>query len=137
MSTLALDGSRTLRTEGRAVAVLRYLDLPLLAVALPVFAVAGLPMLGYVVGAAAWLAQRGVQVAATRHAARADRRGALGTLAGAMLVRIWLISLAILLVGLAEREAGLAAAVLAAILFTVYMGAQVTTRLLDQEGARP
>ena len=38
---------------------IRFLDLVLLAVALPVFLVAGLPMLGYAAGAAAWLVQRG------------------------------------------------------------------------------
>ena len=41
--------------------VLRYLDLVLLAVALPVFLLAGLPMLGYAGAAVAWLLQRGIQ----------------------------------------------------------------------------
>ena len=76
--------------------------------------------------AAVWLVQRGIQIAASRRATRAqkrgDRRAALGILAGATLGRVWLIALAVLLVGLAEREAGLAAAVLSAVLFTVYLG---------------
>ena len=40
---------------------LRYLDLIVLALALPIFLVAGWPMLGYAAGAVAWLAQRAIQ----------------------------------------------------------------------------
>jgi hypothetical protein len=90
---------------------------------------------GYAVAAAAWLVQRGIQIAASRRATRAqkrgDRRAALGIMAGATLGRVWLIALAVLLVGLAEREAGLAAAVLSAALFTVYLVGQFATRLLE------
>ncbi len=39
-------------------AVLRNLDLLALALALPVFLAAGWPMLGYLVAAVAWIAQR-------------------------------------------------------------------------------
>jgi putative exporter of polyketide antibiotics len=46
---------------------------------------------------------------------------------------VWLIALAVLLVGLAEREAGLAAALLSAALFTVYLATQFVTRLLAAE----
>jgi hypothetical protein len=114
-----------------------YADLVLLALALPVFLLAGWPLGGYAVTAAVWLLQRGIQVAASRRAVgaqkRGDRRAALGILAGATLARVWLIALAVLLVGLAEREAGLAAAVLSAALFTVYLVAQFATRLLEGE----
>jgi putative exporter of polyketide antibiotics len=114
--------------------VVGYADLALLALALPVFLIAGWPLGGYAVAAAAWLAQRGIQLAASRRATaaqkRGDRRAALGILAGATLARVWLIALAVLLVGLAEREAGLAAAVLSAALFTVYLATQFATRLL-------
>jgi hypothetical protein len=37
-------------------------------------------------------------------------------------------------VGLAEREAGLSAAVLSAALFTVYLATQFVTRLLESQG---
>ena len=125
---------------GRAALVVRYADLALLAVALPIFLLAGWPLLGYAVAAAAWLAQRAIQSAAlrrvTRAAERGDRRAALGTMAGATLGRVWLIALAVLLVGLAEREAGLAAALLSAALFTVYLGTQFVTRLLEPQELR-
>ena len=42
----------------------KYVDLVLLAAALAVFLLAGLPMLGYAVVAAVWLAQLGIQVLA-------------------------------------------------------------------------
>jgi hypothetical protein len=108
-----------------------------LAVALPVFLLAGLPMLGYAVAAGAWLAASGIQIAAERHVARSMARGrrnsALGTLAAATLGRVWLVALAILLVGLAEREAGLAAAVLAAILVTVHLTGLAISRLIESD----
>jgi hypothetical protein len=115
----------------------RYGDLVLLAAALPVFLIAGWPMLGYVVAAAAWLAQRGIQLVATRRVrssmAGGDRRAALGIMGATTLARVWLIALAVLIVGLVEREAGLAAALLSAALFTLYFGSQVLDRLLHPE----
>jgi hypothetical protein len=119
---------------------LRYGDLVVLAIALPVFLVAGLPMLGYAAATVAWLAARAIETFAARRSARAlgggDRRGAVGTLAAATLARVWLIALVVLLVGLAEREAGLAAAVLAAVVFTVHLGSLFIARVLvGQESA--
>lgn len=138
LSTLAIDTSERLDGGGRVLAALRYADLGLLALALPAFVLYGWPLLGYGVLAGAWLAQRVVHLMASRHAARAvargDRRGALGALAGATLARVWITSLAILLVGLAEREAGLAAAVLAAVLFTAYLSSQLVVRLFAEGG---
>ncbi len=115
----------------------RFADLVLLALALPVFLVAGWPMLGYAVAAAAWLAQRGIQLVATRRVrssiAGGDRRAALGIMGATTLGRVWLIALAVLIVGLVERDAGLAAALLSAALFTLYLGSQVLDRLLHSE----
>ena len=118
--------------------MLRYGDLVLLALALPAFLIAGWPMLGYVVAAAAWLAQRGIQALAARRVrssiASGERRAAFGIMGATMLGRVWLIALAVLIVGLVEREAGLAAALLSAALFTLYFGTQVLDRLLHPEG---
>src|SRR4051794_41983402 len=75
---------------------IRYLDLVLLALALPVFLLGGLPMLGYAAGAAAWLVQRGVQLALNRKAAAADDpRTVVGIVAGSMIGRGWLVALSI------------------------------------------
>jgi hypothetical protein len=118
----------------------RYGDLVLLAVALPVFIVAGWPLLGYGVAAGAWVATRVIQHLATRRVrsslASGDRRAALGVMGAKTLGRVWLIALAVLIVGLADREAGLAAALLSAALFTLYLGIRVLDRLLHPEDAR-
>ena len=141
MSTLALGGSSTRARPAadreRVPFALRYGDLVVLAVGLPVFLIAGLPLLGYGAAAGAWIAARAIELVAARRTARAlgggDRRAAVGTLAAATLARVWLIALVVLLVGLAEREAGLAAAVLAVIVFTYHLGALFLARLLSPE----
>jgi L-asparagine transporter-like permease len=117
------------------------MDLGLLALALPVFVVADLPMLGYAVAAAAWIAQHLILAFAQRRAAQAlqrgDRRLAMGAIGAATLGRVWLVTLAILLVGLlGEREDGLAAAVLSLALVTTHFLALGLTRLFyPEEGA--
>ncbi len=60
MSTLALEPSSGAE-GGRLGQIARYADLVLLALALPVFLLAGLPIVGYLAVAAGWLAQRAVQ----------------------------------------------------------------------------
>jgi putative exporter of polyketide antibiotics len=116
---------------------LKYADLGLLALALPVFILAGWPLLGYAVAAAAWLVQRGIHALASgrvsRSIASGDRRAALGIMGASTLGRVWLIAIAVLIVGLVEREAGLAAALLSVALFTLYFGARVFERLLYPE----
>jgi putative exporter of polyketide antibiotics len=111
-----------------------------LAIALPLFLVFGFPMLGYAVCAGAWLAGRAIHLAAERHARSSlrggNRRAALGTMGAATLGRVWLVALAILLVGLADRKAGLAGAVLAAVVVTVYFAAQGLAYMLEPEESR-
>ena len=115
---------------------LRYLDLVLLAAALPVFIAADLPMAGYVVVAGIWVVQYAIEIGANRAIAgaaeRSDRRAAMGWMGASGLARAWVVALAVLLVGLiAGKHAGLAAAVLALILFTVHLGSRVVLRLLE------
>lgn len=114
----------------------KHVDLVVLAAAFAVFALADLPLLGYAVAAAAWLAQRGIQVLAARHAARelaaGNRQRAMGTIAATSLGRVWLMVTAVLLGGLlAEHEAGLAAAMLLVVLFTVSFAAQGIAHLFE------
>jgi hypothetical protein len=121
---------------------LRYFDLVLLAVALPVFIATDLPMTAYVVVALVWLVQHGVELltnrAVRRAAARGDRRAAMGWVGATTLGRVWTIALAVLLVGVLDsKEAGLAAAVLAAVLFTVHLGGRLLAKLLAPEETRP
>lgn len=115
----------------------KYVDLIALAAALAVFLLGSLPMLGYAVAAAVWLLQRGIQLFASRRAkqvlAAGNRQKAMGVIAATTLGRVWLMATAVLLVGLAERESGLAAAVLLAALFTISFAAQGIAHLFDDQ----
>ena len=112
----------------------------MLAAALAVFVIGGLPLAGYAVAAAAWLAQRGVQALAQRRAAAelaaGNRQRAMGIVAATTLGRVWLMATAALLAGVVEREAGLAAAVTLAVLFTVSFAAQGIAHLFEPEGGK-
>ncbi|HSI81048.1 MAG TPA: hypothetical protein VK919_10385 [Solirubrobacterales bacterium] len=140
MSTFALEGSDAAGASGRLTLV-RYADLALLALALPVFLLAGWPLLGYAALAAAWLAQHALLVyggrRSTEEALAGNRRAALGFFAIATLGRVWLVTATVLAVGLiGDREDGLAAALLAAVLVTVHLGGKVVGRLVDPEQGR-
>ena len=140
MTALALEGSSAVERRGRGATAARYLDLPLLAIALVVFIAADLPMLGYAVIAGVWLLQLAAELDAERRAKRelaeGDRRAAMGWVGATSLGRVWLVALAVLLVGLlGDRDAGLAAAVLAAILFTAHLLGRLLARLIAGEEA--
>ena len=115
--------------------VLRYLDIVLLIVALPIFLVAGLPMLGYAAGAGAWIVQRAIQILLNRKAAASeDPRTVVGITAGSIIGRGWLVALTIFAAGLVDNEAGLAAAVLVIVLFTAYFTVSMILRPFDKPG---
>jgi hypothetical protein len=116
---------------------LRYFDLVLLAAALPVFIAADLPMAGYLTVVGAWVLMYAIELGADRAVAgaveRRDRRAAMGWLGATSLASAWVVALAVLVVGLAAgKHAGLAAAVLALILFTVHLGMRVLLRFRSQ-----
>lgn len=115
----------------------KYVDLIALLVALAVFLLGDLPLLGFAVAAAVWLAQRGIQMLAQRRMkqelARGNRQKAMGIVAGSTLGRVWLMATAVLLVGIAERESGLAAAILLLALFTISFAAQGLAHLFDDQ----
>lgn len=109
------------------MALLKNLDLLILAAALPVFAIAGLPLLGWVTALAVWAMWRGIGELTERRAATTrDPRQVAGLAAGSMIGRGWLLGLTLVGVGLAAGDdVGLSAAVLCVVLFT----ASFTTRL--------
>ncbi|HWT91047.1 MAG TPA: hypothetical protein VN179_08010 [Solirubrobacterales bacterium] len=115
----------------------KYVDLLALVAALAVFLLGGFPLLGFGVAAAVWLTQRGIQVLAQRRMkqelARGNRQKAMGMVAGSTLGRVWLMATAVLLVGVAERESGLAAAILLLALFTISFAAQGLVHLFDDQ----
>ena len=121
--------------------LLRYADLVVLALALPLFLLADWPLLGYAVIASAWLIQHAMLAWADRASvaalAEGNRNKAMGIVGGITLGRVWLVATAILLVGLlGEREDGLAAAVLALVLVTLHLGSLALTKLFFAEGSK-
>ena len=129
MSTHALS------TSGPSVGlrILRNLDLIVLAVALPVFIAAELPLLGWAAATGAWLASRVVQALAERRAAASgDRRVAMGARAATLMGRLYLVGLTVLAAGIVEREAGLAAGILSVLVFTVYFATLFIVKPLEE-----
>src|ERR671923_2921936 len=80
---------------------LRYLDFAILAIALPVFIAADLPLAGWAAVAAAWSAQRAIKAGINKRARESDDpRTVAGLLTASMLARAWLVAGAIFVVGL-------------------------------------
>ena len=131
MSTHAIKTSEA----GRGMRIARNIDLIFLALALGIFLALGLPILGWVTGAGAWVAQRLVRDFLTARARKAeDPREMVGYLAGSMIGRGWLCALIIFGVGLAtEDDVGLSAAVLFVMTFTFYLTVSMITRPFDGE----
>ena len=119
--------------------VLRYLDVVLVLLAAPFVVLTGLPVLGYVVGGAAWIAQRIVGAwIEGRMRRQTDIRAVVGLGLAASLGRAWFVGLSILAVGLAgAREDGVMAAVLVLAAFTVYFVSQLIIRPFERNTPRP
>ena len=115
--------------------IARNVDLIFLALALGVFLALGLPILGWVTGAGAWVLQRLLRDFLTRRARKADDpREMVGYLAGSMIARGWLCALIIFGIGIAtEDDVGLSAAVLFVLTFTFYLSVSMITRPFDGE----
>lgn len=109
--------------------MLKYADLFLIVLALPVFLIAGLPLLGYAGAVVGWCGQRAIQHLVEARAARTeDPKGFFRLMAGSLIGRSWFLVISIFVVGLIERQAGLAAAVTSAVVFTVYLAISVLNR---------
>ena len=130
MSTRALRSSDPL-------APVRYLDVFLVVLAAPFVLLTGLPVLGYVVGAALWILGRVLEAVLDARARRADVRAAVGLRFASMLGRTWLIGLGILAVGLgAEREDGFTAAIVCLVAYTVHLATALILRPLERSANR-
>ena len=114
---------------------LRNLDLAILALALVVFAAAGLPLLGWVTAAGIWALWRGIEWWTDRKLVdEHDPKRLAGIAAGSLIGRGWLLGLILLGAGLAtDREVGLSAALLVLALFTVHF----TFKLIASPGGAP
>ena len=117
--------------------LLRNLDLLVLAIALPVFVVADLPLGGWVTAAVIWGMWRGIGAFTDRKAAEADDpKKVVGIATGSMIGRGWLMGLTLLGVGLATNDdIGLSAAVMCVVLFTVSFTVRMLLRPFEVSGA--
>ena len=116
------------------LAIVRYLDVAVVVLAAPFVVLTGAPLLGYAVGAAAWLVTRVAGVVIERAAKRSrDARAVAALNLTVLLGRVWVVGLSILAVGLAaDREDGLMAALLALVAFTVYLATSLILRPLER-----
>lgn len=111
--------------------VLRYLDLAVLAVALPIFIAADLPLIAWGGVALIWVLQRFVQELLMKRVVTASNpRAAMGMMSASLIARVWLLALAVLAIGLTEDGAGLPAAVLTAVVFQVWFTSFMVGRSL-------
>ena len=116
--------------------MLRYVDLAVLAAALPVFVAADLPMFAWAGVTVAWLLQRSVHAFLLGRAeASGNPRAAVGLLSVSILGRIWFVALAVLGIGLIDDDAGLPAAVLMLVTFQVWFTAFFVGRGMERERA--
>ena len=109
--------------------LLRNFDLVLLVLALGVFVVADLPILGWVTAAAIWGLWRAIEWWTERRlAGERDPKKLAGIAAGSLIGRGWLLGLILLGAGLAtDREVGLSAALTLVALFTVHFTFKLIT----------
>ena len=123
---------------GDPLVFVRYLDVVVVLLAAPFVVLLGAPVLGYVVGAAAWIIQRAAGITIERRAERAgDIKTALGLNMASLVLRAWLVGLTILAVGLiAEREDGLTAGITVLAAFTVYFATSLILRPLERKPPR-
>jgi hypothetical protein len=119
------------------VVALRYLDVCLVLATAPFVLLAGLPVGGYLIGAAAWILTRAsTELMHARARRTGDPKIKAGLHVAGMMSRIWLVALAIIV---ARFELGKDDAIMAAALdlsaFTVYFLMSFVTREGPLQGA--
>ena len=116
-------------TSSEPVLLLRYLDVALVVLAAPIMLLIGVPAVGYLAGAGAWVLLRAVGVAVERAAASAEFRSQVSIRLGYLLGRLFLLALVVILVRRDEgRDAALAALLVIVFAFTVQLACSAMTR---------
>jgi hypothetical protein len=114
--------------------LLAYLDVAVLIVAAPIMLLIGVPAVGYLVGAGAWLALRAVGVLVDRAAVRlGDPRREVTLRLAYLMGRLFLLAIAVILVRNASgRDDGLTALLVIVFAFT----AQLVLSFLNRPESR-
>ncbi len=117
-------------TSDGHVAPLAYLDVVLVVVAAPIMLLIGVPAVGYVVGAGAWIALRALGVVIDRVIpSLRDPRGEITLRLAYLLGRLFLLAIAVIVVrNGAGRDDGLTALVVIVFAFTAQLLLSFLTR---------
>jgi len=116
---------------------LKYFDCGLVIATAPFVALAGLPALGYVLGAGAWISTRLLSDWLDRRAGN-DPRARVGYHVAGMMARVWIVVCAVVAARLAGgRDDGIMAAVLVLAAFTVYLAMSLLVHQLERNVVRP
>ncbi len=119
------------------LAFVRYLDVAIVVLAAPFVVLMGAPVLGYVVGGAAWIFTRLLGDLVERYARTRDVKAQLALNFGVLMGRVWIVGIAILVVGkTADRADGLMAALVALVAFTIYLGTSLVLRPSERNTPR-
>jgi hypothetical protein len=109
--------------------LLRFFDVALVVVAAPIMLLIGVPAVGYLAGAGAWIALRAIGVAADRMATSTPEAARQITIRMSfMLSRLFLLALAVILARQASRNDGLTALVVIVVAFTLSMATLAANR---------
>jgi hypothetical protein len=110
--------------------LLAYLDVVVLVVAAPIMLLIGVPAVGYLVGAGAWIVLRAVGVLIDRVVPTLnDPRGEVSLRLGYLLGRLFLLAIAVIVVrNGAGRDDGLTALLVIVFAFTMQLVLSFTTR---------
>jgi hypothetical protein len=112
------------------VTVLAYLDVVIVVVAAPIMLLIGVPAVGYLVGAGAWIGLRAAGVAVDRAAvAIGDPRREVTLRLAYLLGRLFVLAIAVILVrNAAGRDAGLTSLLVIVFAFTTQLILSFLTR---------
>jgi hypothetical protein len=119
------------------VNALRFIDLGLVLATAPFVALAGLPLLGYGLGAAAWILSRMASLWLESRAGT-DVGQRVGYHVAGMMGRVWIVVCAVVAARVGGgRDDGVMAAVLVLAAFTVYFAMSLLVRQLERNVVRP
>jgi len=124
-------------SERKPGAVLHhYLDVVLVVIAAVPALALGAPVLGFTVGAVAWIVGRVVSVEVERRLAHVgDLRRRLGLGVTSAMLRVWLLAVTIMVTGLtASRADGLTAALVIFGAFSIYLARSAFAHMAESRG---
>jgi len=99
----------------------------IIALALPIFAIAGWPLAGWALGAVLWVASEIFAAVLTRLPSGPDNLAAAGMRGIGTTSRALLVGIVLVIVTVSNESVGIAAALLYAIAFTVELGVGLAT----------